>query len=139
MTEIGSSMKHCLTSGCNGMEFGLNRNRRDGRNAYCKACALAKTRERRVEMKRLGIKLDASFRAQRAVVMNVGSAISTEEREVSRVLTAIQGGAITQRAIAEQLKLSFDTLGEALVVLFERKQIRTRGECYERIYFARAA
>lgn len=97
-------------------DFPKHRHRPDGRNNYCRECALRKVHEYRAR-KRAKKKAAEIFRAaiafhQKPVIMN-------------NVQSAIQSGMQTREQLQRSTHLDYDTLGEILTeLIWEVKTVR---------------
>lgn len=106
--------------------FGISKARKDGRNCYCKECALAKVHEFRQRIRAM----KAAIRERKAVIEtlerkpNVLSEAASES-VLEKVRNAVEAGCATRDQIQANTKLDWDDLGVALAELtFERGVLR---------------
>src|SRR5687767_10885922 len=81
-------------------KFGICRNRRDGRNLYCKPCVRSKNYASRAKAN--------AMKAKRRQLIRQGVFVTLEVPKLTpkdRVLNAIRNGAVTQAEMAFETKL----------------------------------
>ncbi len=146
MEEMNVSGKNCPI--CSQQlplsEFGVCRARKDGRNLYCKSCIRKKVTDSRRALKEyrsarkryVGQPLAENSAVEGESTSAGYSRLLSKLSPVERVREAIRKGARTQKAIAQETRMSKDEIGDALAnLLLWTREIKTQIVDNNRHYF----
>lgn len=146
MEEMNVSGKNCPI--CSQQlplsEFGVCRARKDGRNLYCKSCIRKKVTDSRRALKEyrsarkryVGQPLSENSASEGESTSAGYSRLLSKLSPVERVREAIRKGARTQKAIAQETRMSKDEIGDALAnLLLWTREIKTKIVDNNRHYF----
>lgn len=112
-------------------DFGLNRNRGDGRSRYCKQCNRDITNAHRVTKR--------AYKARAGGAVERKKTVTAEERRAQKVERAINEGCRQWEALMKKTRLSDDLLGVTLVgLIFDKRSIRPRTINGQRFYVSAA-
>ena len=150
MEELDVSGKNCpiCSQQLPLVEFGVCRARKDGRNLYCKTCIRKKVTESRRSLKeyrsarRRYVSQALSEQSGTSPLSGDSPSSANYTRLLSklspteRVREAIRKGARTQKAIAQETRLSKDEIGDAIAnLLLWTREIKTQIIDNDRHYF----
>ena len=115
-------------------EFGVSRDRPDGRNLYCKLCINERIRKHRAQLRTIPSHVRKQQQQQQA--KQIRGTRNLGFTPIERVRRAIAQGARTQREIAAATKLKRDEIGEQLAqLLLWTHEVGTKISAGRRIYF----
>lgn len=106
-------------------EFSIHRQRKDGRNIYCRQCTTRRVHEHRTRKR--------AYKAARKPFKDLRRkpiVVASKQDVNRRVLSAIRRGARTRSRIKQQLGLSWDDLTHSLAELWDRNEITIKDDQY---------